>query len=51
MTSEATQAAVVYATVNEGKKALVEINGRVLQVVVVRSGSLASGMVSILLYA
>lgn len=51
MTSETTQAAAVYATVNEGRKALVEINGRVLQIVVIRSGSLASRMVSILLYA
>ena len=45
------QASAVYATVAEGSKALVEVKGSILQVVVVRSGSLATRMISILLYA
>ncbi|KAK9899605.1 hypothetical protein P389DRAFT_191925 [Cystobasidium minutum MCA 4210] len=51
MHPQVSQASAVYASVAEGTKALVEVDGAMLQVVVVRSGSLATRMVSILLYA
>lgn len=51
MSVNPTYAARAYATLVEGGKAIIPTDGTVLHLVIVRSGSLATRMLSILLYA